>query len=277
MRITEPSARFLLVVLSQLQSPPTEVLNVARESGGNEERESAGILLNAQYEDGLMLDVEEIKKELSLQLNSSNIDVDSTIVDSLVRILQMPYTRNILSGEMLAQLKRTILSSSELRGLNERLLALERSCAGCGSALTSGEMTTLMRNQERGETSYSIFCSNCRRPQYKRCMAPSCQELINMASSSGLCSEHEMGASVVSAPAPARRGRLANFNTAAATASRNLMERRDPPSQTEVDQLLRGVGTLGVPTQFQPPPRWWVDNALTSEPEPDPFFDEGPE
>lgn len=86
---------------------------------------------------------------------------DKRLIDQLVEVLQMPRSRNILSGKALDSMRKALLIPSEMAGLNSRLEHRELHCVGCGRTMENGEMMTL---RQEGQHDWSTYCAACFQP-----------------------------------------------------------------------------------------------------------------
>lgn len=102
--------------------------------------------------------LDQIIEELIVQIEQNDLkESDADLVDTIVRILQLPYARQMLSGEGLKQLRRAILLPEEASGLLARLEQLEKTCATCGHTFQGGELMVLKeRNTDR-----TFHCTKC--------------------------------------------------------------------------------------------------------------------
>lgn len=92
---------------------------------------------------------------------------DKELLDTLVRVLQQPYTRNILSGGALAKLRDNLLLPSEVGGLTHRLNAKEMACGSCGMPFHDHESVTYVRDAAGG--GQFLACHRCTVPQVVPC------------------------------------------------------------------------------------------------------------
>ena len=96
------------------------------------------------------------------------------LIDELARILQSPYARNTLSGNVLVQLRKAILIPSEIGEFKRMVRMKEMACVNCGAALIDGEMTTIMADED----GTSIFCNRCAQPYSVKCSNMECNGLV---------------------------------------------------------------------------------------------------
>lgn len=116
-------------------------------------------------DDGEAQELTEIIKELTTQVNQNEATHDGPLIDQVVRLLGLPYGRNVLSGKTLTALRRAVLFPEEMAKLGERLHGTEYSCSGCGVAFTDREAVTF-RIVEGFPT---LSCSKCITPSYTHC------------------------------------------------------------------------------------------------------------
>lgn len=103
---------------------------------------------------------------------------DADLIDQIVRALQLPYARNILSGESMRRLRTAILLPSEQAGLLNRLRQREMSCAHCGIALHDHESVTVIADpSSNGQT---LLCHRCAAPTSVPCA--SCEQVALLSS-----------------------------------------------------------------------------------------------
>ncbi len=102
---------------------------------------------------------------------------DKNLLDQIVLCLQMPYSRNVLSGDALRRLRQALLLPSEQAGLNARLTAREMSCSQCGIPLHDRESVTIMRT---GDNAQTLVCHRCSSPHHVPCA--SCENVANLSS-----------------------------------------------------------------------------------------------
>lgn len=95
------------------------------------------------------------------QLEGSGENRDRDLVDTIVRVLNLPHARNILSGSTLQMIRSAILLPDELVALKAQLKD-GMACMACGHKILSGEMTVY---HSQGESS-GFYCSRCQKPAY---------------------------------------------------------------------------------------------------------------
>jgi hypothetical protein len=123
--------------------------------------------INADEDSSYNINVNKLIEEIADQLNSTNPNEDATIIDSIVRILRLPLSDNILAGRTLDQLRKAILLPEEVRGLTDRLNDIELSCASCGAKLIQGEMVVLRKKYTAKNN--CIMCLRCSTPTTVGC------------------------------------------------------------------------------------------------------------
>lgn len=101
---------------------------------------------------------------------------EADLVDQIVRACQLPYTRNVLSGESMRRLRAAILLPSEQAGLSQRLRQREMSCSQCGIALHDRESVTLVVT---GDGQQAIACHRCVAPTSVPCA--SCEQVASLS------------------------------------------------------------------------------------------------
>ena len=124
----------------------------------------------AQNEDyDVMLD------QLVEQLSKETNDVD--LIDTIVRILGLPYATSYVSEKTLTSLKKAILLPGELVNLKNSLKEQELHCGNCHKELISGEMVTFSKGGLGGvKDSVNFWCANCLLPTYVAC--PNCKDKV---------------------------------------------------------------------------------------------------
>lgn len=102
---------------------------------------------------------------------------ESDLVDQIVRAVQLPFSRNVMSGEAMRRLRAAILLPSEQAGLTQRLRQREMSCGQCGIALHDRESVTITVD---GGGTQSLACHRCIAPTSVPCA--SCTEVASLSS-----------------------------------------------------------------------------------------------
>lgn len=118
--------------------------------------------------------IKQLFEALSADANGRG---ESDLIDQIVRVLQMPYGRNILTGDRIRALRSAILLPSEQAGLTHRLRQREMSCSQCGIALHNEESVTLVVSPN--DSSQSIVCHRCHAPHSVPCA--SCAETASLS------------------------------------------------------------------------------------------------
>lgn len=101
---------------------------------------------------------------------------DGNLINAIVRTLQLPFPRNVMSGETLKALRTALLLPEEIGGLTQRLEARELRCGGCSRKLRNEEMVTLMEDRQGGV----LMCHTCVRPSYVMCDHEDCYEHVQL-------------------------------------------------------------------------------------------------
>lgn len=91
---------------------------------------------------------------------------DKDLIDTVVRLLQLSFLKNRLTLENLKRLRAAILLPSELVGLKEKLKASEMFCGQCYHKFRSGEMASVLREQD----SVYLLCTTCFKPESLACV-----------------------------------------------------------------------------------------------------------
>jgi hypothetical protein len=108
--------------------------------------------------------IDEMIDQIADQLETCEEAVnDRDLIDTMVRILQLPYARSILSGNTLQMLRAAILLPDELIALKSQLKE-NMSCIGCGHKLLHGEMA-IYSHQGEG-SNHGFLCSRCQKPSF---------------------------------------------------------------------------------------------------------------
>lgn len=139
------------------------------------------------------MSVEQVIESLVESLKSSN-EGDVTLVEKMVEILQLPNQSNVLSGATLIELRRALLNSRELNGLEERLKNAHLHCGECGKELRSGEVVVIRVGGIGHHDTSRFSCSACRIPQWIACGKSSCTTTISLAdyaAGTRYCEEHK--------------------------------------------------------------------------------------
>lgn len=102
---------------------------------------------------------------------------ESDLLDQIVRAIQLPYARNVISGESMRRLRSAILLPSEQAGLVSRLRQREMACSNCGIALHDRESVTLLAGVDGSLT--TIACHRCTPPTSVPCV--SCEQVAALS------------------------------------------------------------------------------------------------
>lgn len=89
---------------------------------------------------------------------------DKDLISAVVRILQLPYAQNVISGENLSALRDAILLPAEKAARRARLDENRLSCGRCGKTIGHGEAVTVSY-----EIGLEICCFSCMEPSQMAC------------------------------------------------------------------------------------------------------------
>jgi hypothetical protein len=103
----------------------------------------------------------EIIADLTKILGSKEPYNDRDLIDTMVRILQLPYSRNIFGYGTIQRLREALLVQEELTAW-KNTASKEWICSSCGHKLKNGEMCTLISNG--GGNGATMVCTRCARP-----------------------------------------------------------------------------------------------------------------
>jgi hypothetical protein len=132
------------------------------------------------------------------------------LVSVIVAPLQHPYGQNVLAGDTLKRLRKSVLLPEELAKVSANA-AVELKCGGCGKPFVEGEMATFSGN----ERVPFFSCSRCCNPSYASCGKAGCDgsgeidhKAISKAVSKADCGQHtaEGKPKVEAIPEEVRRG-----------------------------------------------------------------------
>src|SRR3990167_1152252 len=101
---------------------------------------------------------------------------DGNLINAIVRTLQLPFPRNVMTGDTLKALRTALLLPEEIGGLIQRLEARELRCGGCSRKLKSEEMVTIAEDRQ----GVILMCHACMRPSNIACDHAECQEHVLM-------------------------------------------------------------------------------------------------
>ena len=97
-------------------------------------------------------------------------DDDASLIETLVRIIKLPFAGNFLSGIRIKQLAEAFLLPDEMQQVVTKLRAMELSCGECGHKLHSGEMVSLhMRGDDGPMVPPRLICHRCLAPHVVGC------------------------------------------------------------------------------------------------------------
>ena len=119
-------------------------------------------------------DYDVMLDQLVEQLSKETNDVD--LIDTIVRILGLPYATSYVSEKTLTSLKKAILLPGELVNLKNSLKEQELHCGNCHKELMSGEMVTFSKGGFGIKDAVNFWCVNCKTPDYVAC--PNCKEHV---------------------------------------------------------------------------------------------------
>lgn len=147
------------------QAAPSPLNHAAERlnDGANESPNVVGAF-NALMEAPRHLDCARFKEDLANRIveDDDEFTNEVTLLETITSIVSTPFSRNIIGGEALQDLRTAILLPSAQVGLTERLASGEGHCAGCGLALADSELVAW---RSRGQ----VYCQNCSSPNYTRC------------------------------------------------------------------------------------------------------------
>lgn len=183
LKFYRPHAEQMLLAATYLRSRTTsieDVLSLAR-NYPCQTGEHTQVLTNARRNLKLPANgghwLDPLIKQLFQSLTDESYNRgESDLIDQIVRILQFPYGRNILTGDHLRHLRSALLLPSEQAGLLARLRQREMSCSQCGTALHNLESVTLHVD---GNNTQSIVCHRCAAPNSVPCA--SCAEVAALS------------------------------------------------------------------------------------------------
>lgn len=155
------------------------------------------------------------------------------LVSVIVELLQHPYGQNVLAGDTLKRLRKSVLLPEELAKVSASA-AQELKCGHCGKPFAEGEMATFTGNER---VPY-FACSRCVNPSYASCGKSGCEgsgeidykALAKVVSKSD-CGQH--GPKVEPIPEEVRRGGIV-------VEQGNPFENQPMPAPPEVE--WRAVG-----------------------------------
>lgn len=173
---------------------------------------------------------------------------DSRLVDTIVRILQLPHARNILSGKTYNALKKALLMPDELGKLLDAK-RLEAGCVECGHTFEEGEVATVHFDGD-----YVFKCVLCYIPTLTRCSvcgegnAPLSDKVRQLLGRTNCGCNKKKGIEATEVPQPEPQAYQAVIARQAAA-----VEAVQVAHYTEIPDILRGLRDGPAPTT---PPRW---------------------
>lgn len=182
---------------------------------------------------------------------------DGNLVDQIAAIVSAPWAGNYLSPTVLKQLRKAILTTDEMAGLNERLNRKEVHCAMCEHKFQNGEAIILSSD---GAGTNLFVCARCASPTNIACQ--SC--VSGHASIPGgmvgqlskmTCGDHgakkanEVGGDVVAAALGNNRVRVRPVDPARRNAVDAELQRQVANWQRVAAQQPADLAAARVPTQ----------------------------
>lgn len=110
-------------------------------------------------------ELDDLLIQIGKQLESSAPENDRDLIDTIVRILQFPYHRQVLAASSLTALKQALLLPEEIVDF-KATVAREMYCASCGHQFMNGEMSTVTQAADNGRGGALIICTRCSRPTH---------------------------------------------------------------------------------------------------------------
>jgi hypothetical protein len=99
------------------------------------------------------------------QMKERDQNETGDLIERMVSILQLPYSRNLLSGRTIGALRQALLLPQELSGTGTALQQRELSCVSCGRKMQHGEMATVTIDHN----TMSLQCYQCFQPTHAAC------------------------------------------------------------------------------------------------------------
>lgn len=153
----EYDARMGAVVMDHANSTDTPVASVLRNTA-----------LQHITED---LDLDNFIQDLTEQVMSTETsNGDQPLLDSIVDLLQLPWTGNRIGAETLDTMRKAILRPSEVNNF-AKVSREAFVCSACSHKFTSRELGCLVRG---ANNNLLMQCMNCASPAYAAC--PHCRE-----------------------------------------------------------------------------------------------------
>lgn len=120
------------------------------------------------------LSQKDIMKELAKQLMGFSLlngrpvvdgGSDLELLDELVRVIGLPFSKNILSGRTLSSMRQMMLTPGEYRKLITTLREREMTCPSCGRKFEPGEAVNFQPGPHpNGSDGAFVVCFNCEAP-----------------------------------------------------------------------------------------------------------------
>ena len=113
---------------------------------------------------------------------------ESTIVEKVARLVSEPYAENRLTGRLLEDLRRTLMTKEEQAQLISKLDEASLICSGCQARFENSEMLSIKLTPDGLMT---LRCARCNMPNWQRCGAIGCAEVVRMKIPASRCSAHD--------------------------------------------------------------------------------------
>lgn len=172
-RLTNGSARSLLANLFVLKYRLGDwnLRNVAHECAAMVNRqqmpgEDYQALVDNDYGEPLVEDIDSHLADLLRQLKRSSADNTESIIDTIVEVLKSRYARNTLAGESLEQLKNALLRNDERIELS-RSLRENTYCSTCGIEFRKG--IRMLVSLARDSSGLLLTCHKCAASTHMAC------------------------------------------------------------------------------------------------------------
>ncbi len=108
------------------------------------------------------MSLNDLIDQICAQLTSREPEADRDLIDTIVRVLNLPYCQNTIANSSITRLRNAILIPDEIVNL-KATLERELYCGSCSHKFMSGEMSTITRGDGHGVT---VSCTRCIRPVY---------------------------------------------------------------------------------------------------------------
>ncbi len=179
-RIYKHAAEVALMALEWVRYQGYNVAQIRKDIGGRYPDNSSNIVYKkvmaayANY-DGKTT-VEESAKIIATALEHDRASAggERELIDRIVDVLKLPYSKNVISGSQLASLSKAILVPDELIGLSEKLKKAEQSCSSCGHDFDEGEIGV---QYKQDGVRNSWLCTMCYTPKKMSC---SCKKSMRL-------------------------------------------------------------------------------------------------